>query len=115
MKINCIVCPQGCELNIIDENGKIAVSGNKCKRGAEYGTQEFRDPRRMVTSIARLSGGGVLPVKTSAPVPKDRIFDVLAEVKKIIVARPVKLGAVLIKNVCGLGIDIVATKSAASS
>lgn len=113
MKINCIVCPQGCELNIAESGGGIAVTGNKCKRGAEYGAQEYCDPRRTVTSIARLADGGVVPVKTTAPVPKNKIFAVLAEIKKISVPRHVSIGEILIKNVCGLDSDIVATKTTA--
>lgn len=111
MKIYCIVCPQGCALEITEKGGEISVVGNKCKRGAEYGRQEYLDPRRTVTSIVRLACDGVVPVKTSEPVPKDKIFEVLAEIKKITVPRPVLMGDIIIKNVCGLPSDIVATKS----
>lgn len=36
--IICIVCPKGCRLTV-DEN-TLAVTGNGCPRGAEYGKNE---------------------------------------------------------------------------
>ena len=37
--IICIVCPKGCRLTV-DEN-TLAVTGNGCPRGAEYGKNEL--------------------------------------------------------------------------
>jgi CxxC motif-containing protein len=53
----------------------------------------------------------LVSVKSSKPVPKDKIFDVLEEIKKTIVNAPVKSGRIVIKNVAGIGIDVVATKT----
>ena len=39
-----------------------------------------------------------------------RIFDVMKEVRKVTVAAPVSAGDVIIKDVLGLGVDIIATK-----
>lgn len=111
MITNCIICPQGCELTVTENGGVVAVTGNKCKRGAEYGAQEYRDPRRTVTSIARLADGGVIPVKTAAPVPKGKIFDVLTEIKRAAPRRPVKIGDIIVKDVCGTAVDVIATKT----
>ena len=75
----CIVCPNGCHLKVDEENG-YNVTGNKCERGAEYGKAELLHPVRVVTSTVRIEGAACrrLPVKTSAAVDKDRIFDVMA-------------------------------------
>ena len=38
MKLVCIRCPRGCNLNITKKsNGQIIVTGNSCPRGEEYG------------------------------------------------------------------------------
>ena len=50
----------GCPLEIENNNGQIKVSGNPCKRGEIYGAQEFTAPKRVVTSLVRLSTGGVV-------------------------------------------------------
>ena len=41
--IICIVCPKGCRLTV-DEN-TLAVTGNGCPRGAEYGKNELTHQR----------------------------------------------------------------------
>ena len=77
----CIVCPRGCHLTI-DEN--MNVSGNTCKRGEVYARNEVTHPTRMITSTVRIIGGELerLPVATSAPIPKEDIFKVMAEINK---------------------------------
>ena len=48
--------------------------------------------------------------KTTAPVPKERIFDVLDALAGIVVDPPVHLGDVICENVCDTGANVVATK-----
>jgi CxxC motif-containing protein len=106
------MCPLGCNLEVEkDAADIITVVGNSCKRGAEYGRQELAEPKRTVTTLCNLHRGGVVSVKTSKPVPKDKIFEVLREIKRATVKPPVKIGGVVIENVCGTGADIVATKN----
>ena len=106
----CIVCPRGCHLTI-DEN--MNVSGNTCKRGEVYARNEVTHPTRMITSTVRIIGGGLerLPVATSAPIPKEDIFKVMAEINKASINAPVKIKDVVIKDVLGLGVDIIATRN----
>lgn len=106
----CIVCPRGCHLHV-DEENNFAVTGNSCPRGAEYGRAELTHPTRVVTSTVRLAGAACrrCPVKTSAPVPKDKIFDVMARIGTVEAAAPVHLGQVLVPDICGSGADLVAT------
>ena len=63
--IICIVCPKGCRLTV-DEN-TLAVTGNGCPRGAEYGKNELTHPVRVVTSTVRVEGADICrcPVKTA--------------------------------------------------
>lgn len=108
----CIVCPNGCHLKVDPENG-YAVTGNKCDRGIEYSKTELQNPVRMVTSTVILEGASSrrLPVKTSAPVPKNMIFRVMEKIDTLTVCAPVKTGDVLLKNVLNTGADIVACKN----
>lgn len=130
-EIICITCPKGCHLKVDEET--FAVTGNSCPRGAEYGANELRNPVRVVTSTVIVesprrrhetssdtgrgtgeAGGGScprrLPVKTDRPIPKGKIFEVMAEIAKVRVTGPVKVGDVLIPRVAGTEANVVATK-----
>ena len=112
-EITCIVCPIGCKILAKTDGNKFeAVDGFKCKRGVEYAKSEALDPRRMLTTSVLVLGGEwpLVSVKSSKPVPKDKLFSVLKEIKKEEVKAPVKLGQIIIKNVAKTGVDIVATK-----
>lgn len=111
MKMTCINCPMGCTLEVNKEGDKISVSGNACMRGDVYGRQEFTSPKRALTSLVKVKGGGVVPCKTEGLIPKDKIFAVLEELKKVTLSLPVKIGDIIINNVLDLGIDIVVTKN----
>ena len=112
--ITCIICPIGCKILVKTDGKQFEVSdGHKCKRGIEYARSEALDPRRMLTSSVLVKDGEwpLVSVKSSKTVPKNRIFDVLKEIKKSSINAPVKLGQIIIKNVAGTKIDIIATKS----
>jgi CxxC motif-containing protein len=106
----CIVCPRGCHLTI-DEN--LTVSGNFCKRGEIYARNEIKNPTRIITTTVAVTNGTYprLSVKTSVPIPKNKIFDVMGELRKVKVNAPIKLGDVIVKNILDTGSDIVATES----
>ena len=109
--LTCIVCPRGCQLKItLADDGKVeAVEGNFCKRGVTYANDECTNPRRTVTSTAKCKSGGVVPVKTSSTIPKELIFEVMAEINRATAPDDVKIGDVIIENVCGTGVAVVAT------
>lgn len=111
MKTICIMCPIGCPLEIEKIDEKVIVKGNTCPRGAKYGEQEFVAPKRVVTSLVRLSTGGVASVKTDGLVLKSAINNVLEEIKKIRITPPCNIGDVVIKNVADSGINIVITSN----
>jgi CxxC motif-containing protein len=50
-------------------------------------------------------------VKSTHPVPKEKIFTVLKELQKTTIKAPVKSRQIIIKNVANTGIDIIATKT----
>ena len=114
-EITCIVCPIGCKILVRVEKNKFELlKGNKCKKGIDYAKNEALDPRRMLTSSVLVKNGKwpLVSVRSSKPVPKNKIFSVLSEIKKAKVDAPVKTGQILIKNVSGTNIDIVATNAA---
>ncbi|MDD6012046.1 MAG: DUF1667 domain-containing protein [Oscillospiraceae bacterium] len=107
----CIVCPRGCTMQIEGEGEQIKVSGNFCKRGAEFALSEMTEPKRTICTTVKtvFAEEPVLPVRVSRDIPKDRIFDVMAEINKVTVKKKVKRGETIIKDVLGLGVDVIAT------
>lgn len=104
MKLICIKCPKGCELTIDKDN----ISGYTCPRGLDYAKEELDCPKRIVTALAKVKGGLVVPVKTDKEVPKDKIFDLLEEISKLSLKKT-KIGDIVIKNCLGSGANIVVT------
>ena len=107
----CIGCPQGCHLTV-DENNDYKVTGNSCERGAEYGRNEIMAPKRVLTSTVKLIGGAIgrCPVKTKEAIPKEKIMDAERCVHQVSINAPVKIGQVIIPDIAGTGIDLIATK-----
>lgn len=105
----CIVCPRGCHL-IVDEN--MEVTGNACPRGKAYALSELTNPVRMITSSVRVSNrvDTLVSVKTSAPIPKGKIMEVMDVINAITVEAPTHINQIIKKNVLGLGVDILITK-----
>lgn len=117
-ELTCITCPMGCHLEAeweetAGEKTVLSVRGNTCPRGDQYARAELTHPERMVTSTVAISGArySKLPVVTSDPIPKERIFDVMKEIQKTTVAAPVHIHDCIISNICGLGVDMVASRS----
>ena len=109
-ELTCIVCPIGCQLSVTLENGVVTeVVGNTCPRGKQYAIDECTNPVRTITTTARTSDGGVIPVKTANPIPKDLMFDCMKEIDKAVVTLPAQIGDVVIKNLLGTGVDVVVT------
>ena len=111
--LTCIGCPMGCAL-LVEMDGKeiISVTGNTCKKGAEYAVKEVTDPTRIVTTTVRVKNGSmpVVSVKTAQDIPKEKIFDVMKELNRVVVKAPVHREDVIVSNICGTGVDLVATK-----
>lgn len=113
--ITCVTCPLGCAITVRGEGDMIeSVTGEGCKRGIAYAKNEFSHPLRILTSLVRVTGAEapLVPVRSDRPVPRDRMFAIMDEVRVAVAAAPVSIGQVLIKNVCGTGADIVATAEA---
>lgn len=124
----CIMCPRGCDITVdcepskgpmnpwdsaIDAAGIKTVTGNSCTKGFDYVLQELTSPmRNIATSV--LVKGGELPlasVRLTKPIPKAKIFEVMAEIRRVCVEAPVTEGDIVIHNVLGLGTDVMVTKT----
>lgn len=107
----CISCPLGCHLTVDIDNK--TVTGNTCKRGEIYGLNEVINPLRVITTTVKIEGGNlpVLPVKTNGAIPKKLNFEAMKVINSITVIAPIKSGDVVIENILGTGIDVVATRS----
>lgn len=105
----CIVCPRGCRLHVDKD---LNVTGNFCPRGKAYGQQEVTNPTRVVTSTVRIENAilPLCPVKTNSPIPKGKIFEIMSSINEIKIQAPVHIGDVIIHDICGTGIDLVATR-----
>lgn len=115
-ELTCIGCPLGCAITVTLDGGEVKdIVGFTCKRGKEYARKEVTNPTRIVTSTVRLvdskTGACVVSCKTAQDIPKGKIFAVTAALKDVIAAAPVNIGDVLLKDVAGTGVDIVATKA----
>ena len=88
------------------------VTGNTCPRGKDYAISELTNPVRTITSSVRVSNREdlLVSVKTSGPIPKGKIFDLMKEIDKLSVKAPTRIGEVVKKDILGLGVDILITK-----
>ena len=113
MELTCINCPVGCRMKVTMCDGAVTeVSGNQCKRGASYARQECVDPQRMITAVIPVAGSRMpLSVKTRTPIPKKLMFACMQALSKVELTAPIAAGTVVLPDVCGTGVDIIATKS----
>jgi CxxC motif-containing protein len=113
-ELTCIGCPMGCQITVELENGEIlSVTGNTCAIGDRYARNEVIHPERTVTSTAVVDGGDKprVSVKTAGNIPKDKIFECMKAIDAVRVKAPVHIGDVIIKDVVGTGVDVVATRN----
>ena len=111
-RITCISCPLGCRMDVVVENGEVRVTGNTCKRGAEYAKTEAIAPRRTLTTTVRGSIGGrtvIAPVRTKGDIPKGLLFEAMGVINGVRIDREMPLGAVVVENLLGTGVDVVLT------
>ena len=88
----------------------------KTKAARPFAADEVLHPKRnLATSVpAKGTARTMISVRLTAPVPREMIFPILAEIGKLRPALPVKRGQVLIANVLGTGVDVIATRSVES-
>ena len=114
----CIVCPVGCRLTVTGNTGDsgtagdLKVSGNKCSKGIDYANDEIKNPVRMVCTTVKINGGihRVIPVKTDRAIPEKYKLEVVKAVNGIELKSPVKMGQVILPDIFGTGVNVVAER-----
>lgn len=114
-RFTCIICPNGCDIQAeVNDNGRVtAMTGSACAKGADYVTQELTAPERTIASSVTLKHGELplVSVRLDSPVPKNRLMDVMAEIRSVTLEAPVAIGDVAIANVLGLKCNVIVTKN----
>ncbi len=112
--LTCIGCPMGCQITVTLDKGEVlTVEGNTCAIGDRYARQEVTHPERTVTSTVVITGGDKprLSVKTKGNIPKDKIDECMKAINAVRAVAPAHIGDVIVADVCGTGVDVVATRN----
>ncbi|MGN0715634.1 MAG: DUF1667 domain-containing protein [Anaerovoracaceae bacterium] len=114
-EIVCITCPNSCVMEVtLNEAGQVTdVSGNKCVRGVDFAKSEVAHPVRTLCTTVRTiyKDCPVLPVRVNGSVPKERIREAMTAINQVTVEKPAGIGDVILSNLLGLGVDVIATSS----
>jgi CxxC motif-containing protein len=109
-KLICITCPKGCEAKVWADDGEVKLKGKICKKGKSYLEQEFREPKRTLTTtvLTRDSRLKRFPVRTSGPIPKKDLFRAMEFLASVEVRPPVKASDVVVRDLLRTGVDVIA-------
>ena len=113
-RLTCVLCPVGCELEVLGgEAGGLEVRGNACDKGLPFAEEEILHPQRNLATSVPVKGteAKMVSVRLSAPVARDMLFPILAEISRLRPAAPVRRGQVLIADVLQTGVDVIATRT----
>ena len=114
--LTCIICPMGCSMEVeveTDTDGHkkvLSVKDNGCKRGEQYASKELQNPTRTLTTTIKVEDGllPVVPVKTAGEVPKNMLLQCMEVVRRAKCKAPVKRGDILLYDLLGTGINVIA-------
>lgn len=108
-ELTCIACPLGCSLVVtMEEKNVLSVIGNTCPRGKEYAINECTSPKRTVTTTIRCENGELVSVKTSKPIPKEKVFEAMQIINSTVAKLPLTVGDIIIPDL--FGSQVVATQ-----
>lgn len=118
LQFNCTTCPSECLLTVEvkrDTDGAVAgvrsVTGNNCPRGDKFAHQELTCPMRVLTTTVAVSGGdeALLPVRTAEAIPLALHAQAMALIRGLVVNAPIRMGDVVLEDLLGTNIDLVAS------
>ncbi len=112
--IICVACPRGCRITIESRGDKIkSITGYGCKKGKEYAREEFKNPTRILPTTVRVKNGELplVSVKTESPIPKKDLLPAMKETVNINVKAPVNIGDIIVENIAGTGVNLIATNN----
>lgn len=112
-KVICIVCPLGCEVEIVSKEDDFIIKGNKCIRGKRYAIKEITNPTRIVTSTVKINNRSFkrLPVRTDKAIPKSKIFQCMAIINSLELETPIRINEVIIENIVGTDSNLISSRS----
>ncbi|MFX0139937.1 MAG: DUF1667 domain-containing protein, partial [Candidatus Hodarchaeota archaeon] len=69
-------------------------------------------PKRILTSTMRVKNGilPIIPVRSNVAIPKEKLFDSMSVINKTVIKAPIKMGDILINDILGLNIHIIASR-----
>ena len=113
----CIVCPEGCEMELYEKDDELIFPEGICRKGQEYARQEIYNPCRVLTTTVRVHGGEVamLPVRTLQPIPKAKLIKAMQQIANLEVKAPVKTSDVICQNIANTGVSLVACRTISSN
>ena len=118
LQFNCTTCPSECLLTVEverDANGAVtavrSVTGNSCPRGDKFAHQELTCPMRVLTTTVAVSGGdeALLPVRTAEAIPLELHAQAMDLIRGVVVNAPIRMGDVVLEDLLGTNIDLVAS------
>ena len=110
----CVVCPVGCEIDVVHDGAKIiSMEGNKCEKSEEFVSQELIEPMRILTTTVRIEGSRwpIIPVRTDKPVPKRLFPRIMNQLKRIKLQAPVNMLDVVMNDIARTGANVIATRT----
>ncbi|HEY3315653.1 MAG TPA: DUF1667 domain-containing protein [Bacillota bacterium] len=111
-RLVCILCPAGCELAITGRGPELQATGGRCPKGRGYAVKETSEPTRTLTTTVRVEGAvpDRLPVKTAGEIPREAVRRAVRALDAVVVRAPVRRGQVVVTDLIGLGVAVVATR-----
>ena len=110
-EMTCLECPRGCQLSIDEES--LEVTGNSCPKGEAFARAEITNPVRVLTTTAVIESetDDMLPVRTLDPIPKSSMLAAMRFIRNLRVKAPVETGDILVGDLVGTGVPLIATKT----
>jgi CxxC motif-containing protein len=112
-EFTCINCPLSCSLVLSEEDGEVLeVKGADCKVGERYAVEEYKNPRRMVSTTVKVANGKLplLPVVSESPIPKGMVREAVRVLSDVVVEAPIEEGQVVYGDILGTGVDVISSR-----
>lgn len=109
-EVICVICPSSCHITVKGDGKSVSeISGYSCKRGEDYAKTEYIAPKRTLTTTVKAEGYScpIIPVRSNRPMPKEKVFEAMEEIRKVVATPPFYVGKPVIENILDTGVDIV--------
>lgn len=113
----CVVCPNGCllEATVTKDNppALLESEGGICPKGNAWLRQEVEAPLRTFSTSVLVEGGEFIQasVRVTSAISLEKIFEAVAEIKRLHLTAPLKIGDVLLREVAGVKTEVIVTRN----